>query len=58
MQHIDAGYAGDARTILDVVAGTAVALLVTLGVSGSAYQLVAPGGWLPRLFDRSLAGGL
>ncbi len=37
--------------------GFAVAVLVMLGIGGTVYKLVAPGGWLAQLFGRSMAGG-
>jgi len=40
------------------VLGLAVAALVMLGVGGTIYHLVAPGGWIAQLFGRSLAGGM
>jgi hypothetical protein len=50
--------ASDTSAFFQAIAGLAVALLVMLGVGGTAFQLVAPGGWLASLFDRSLAGGM
>ncbi len=38
--------------------GFAIAALVMIGVGGTVYHLVAPGGWLAQLFGRSLAGGM
>ena len=48
----------DTRAFLHAIAGFAVAALVMLGVGGSVYHLVAPGGGLAQVFNRSLAGGL
>lgn len=48
----------DTSAFFQSLAGFAIAALVMVGVGGSVYHLVAPGGWLARLFGRSLAGGL
>jgi len=48
----------DSGILFRAIGGFATAVLVTLGVGGTVYQLVAPGGWLAKLFGRSLAGGL
>jgi len=40
------------------LAGFAIAALVMLGVGGTVYHLLAPGGWLAQLFGRNLAGGM
>ncbi len=40
------------------LAGFAVAVLVGVGVGGTAYRLASPGGWLSQLFGRSLPGSL
>src|SRR5215475_6780294 len=49
---------GEVATLLQAVAGFAVATLVMLGVGGTVYNLVAPGGWLAGVFGRNLAGGM
>ena len=48
----------DTAAFFQAIAGFAVAALVMLGVGGTAYHFVAPGGWLAGLCERSLAGGL
>jgi len=49
---------GELALLLEALAGFAVATLVMLGIGGSVYKLVAPGGWLAGVFGRSLAGGM
>ena len=49
---------GELATLLQALAGFAVATLVMGGVGGTVYNLVAPGGWLAGVFGRSLAGGM
>lgn len=49
---------GDLALLLEALAGFAVATLVMLGVAGTAYNLVAPGGWLAGVFGRNLSGGM
>lgn len=49
---------GDLAHLLQAIAGFAVATLVMLGVGGTVYNLVAPGGWLAGVFGRNLAGGM
>ena len=56
-KHVSAG-SGDTAAFFQAIAGFAIAVLVMLGVGGTVYNLVAPGGWLAQLFGRSLAGGL
>lgn len=58
MEHIRSKPLGETRTFLQALAGFAIAVLVMLGVGGTAYYLVAPGGWIAGVFGRSLAGGL
>jgi hypothetical protein len=58
MEHVSARPASDTRAFLQAIVGFAIAALVTLGASGTVYNLVAPGGWLAQVFSRSLAGGL
>lgn len=48
----------DAGAFLQALLGFAIAALVMIGVGGTIYHLVAPGGWLAQLFGRSIAGGL
>ena len=49
---------GDASLLLQAFTGLAVALLVMLGVGGTLYKFLAPGGLLAQVFARSVAGGL
>jgi hypothetical protein len=58
MEHVRYKPASDASAFFQAIAGFAVAALVMLGVGGTVYNLVAPGGWLAQAFGRSLAGGL
>ena len=58
MEHVKHKPLGDLALLLQALAGFAVATLVMLGVGGTAYNLVAPGGWLAGVFGRSLAGGM
>ena len=48
----------DTSQFFQALAGFAIAVLVMVGVSGTLYNLIAPGGWFAQLFGRSLAGGL
>ena len=50
--------AGEAARLLQALCGAALGLLITLGVVGSLYKLVAPEGWGAQLFGRGLAGGV
>jgi hypothetical protein len=50
--------AGDLRALLRVLTGFALAGLVILGVGGTVYHFIAPGGLLAQLFSRSAAGGM
>lgn len=50
--------ASDTSLFLQSLIGFAIAALVMVGVGGTVYHLVAPGGWLAQLFGRSLAGGM
>ena len=58
MEHISARPVSDSSAFFQAVVGFATAALVTLGATGTVYNLVAPGGWLAQVFSRSLAGGL
>jgi len=51
-------HAGDSAGFLQALAGFSVAGLVAIGVGGSLYKLIAPGGWIGEVFGRSVAGGL
>jgi protein-S-isoprenylcysteine O-methyltransferase Ste14 len=50
-------YASDTSIFFNSLAGFAVAVLVMLGIGGTVYKLVTPGGWLAQFFGRSVAGG-
>ena len=47
----------DTSVFFQALAGFAISVLVMLGIGGTVYKLVSPGGWLANLFGRSLAGG-
>jgi hypothetical protein len=47
----------DTSGFFRALAGFAIAVLVMVGIGGTVYKLVAPGGWLAQLFGRSVAGG-
>jgi hypothetical protein len=48
----------DTSVFFRALAGFAVAVLVGVGVGGTAYKLAAPGGWLAQIFGRSLPGSI
>jgi hypothetical protein len=48
----------DTSVFFQALAGFAIAVLVMLGIGGTVYKLVTPGGWLAQLFGRGMAGGL
>jgi hypothetical protein len=50
--------ASDTSVFFRSLAGFAIAVLVMVGIGGSVYKLVAPGGWLAQLFGRSFASGM
>jgi hypothetical protein len=50
--------AGEGARLLQALRGAALGLLITLGVAGSLYKVIAPEGWGSQLFGRGLAGGL
>lgn len=58
MQPAKLKHASDSSQFLQAIVGFAVAALVMLGVGGTVYRMIAPGGWMAQLFERSLAGGL
>jgi protein-S-isoprenylcysteine O-methyltransferase Ste14 len=58
MEHVRTKPVSDTSAFFQAIVGFAVAALVMLGVGGTVYRLVAPGGWLAQLFGRSLAGGM
>ena len=50
-------HSSDAAVFFQGLAGFAIAALVMLGIGGTIYKLVVPGGWISQLFGRSMAGG-
>ncbi len=58
MQQAKLKHTSDTSVFFQSLAGFAIALLVMLGVGGTVYNLIAPGGWFAQIFGRSLAGGL
>lgn len=58
MEHVRVKHVSDTSAFFQAIVGFAIAVLVMLGVGGTVYQLVAPGGWLAQVFGRSLAGGM
>ena len=38
--------------------GFAVLVLLLVGLSGTIYKMLAPGGWIAQLFGRSISAGL
>lgn len=50
-------HASDTSVFFQALAGFAISVLVMLGIGGTVYKLVGPGGWLAQLFGRSIAGG-
>jgi len=58
MEHVRVKHVSDTSVFFQAVAGFAIAVLVMLGVGGTVYHLVAPGGWLAQAFGRSVAGGM
>jgi len=47
----------DALVLLQMIAGFAIVALVMLGVGGTLYKVMAPGGWLANFLGSSIAGG-
>lgn len=58
MENVRLKPVSDTAAFFQALAGFAIAALVMLGVGGTVYHLVAPGGWLAQVFGRSLAGGM
>lgn len=56
--HSKGRHASDASLFFQSLLGFVIAALVMLGVGGTVYHLVTPGGWIAQLFGRSLAGGM
>jgi hypothetical protein len=49
--------ASDATVFLQMLAGFAIVALVMLGVGGTLYKLMAPGGWMTQFLGSNFAGG-
>lgn len=58
MEHAKLTSLSDNSIFFRALAGFAMAVLVGVGVGGTAYKLAAPGGWLAHLFGGSLPGSL
>ncbi len=58
MQNAKLKHVSDTSEFFQALAGFAIAALVMLGVGGTVYNLIAPGGWFAQVFGRSLVGGL
>jgi hypothetical protein len=58
MEHVKLKPQSDTSAFFHLLAGFAVAALVMLGVGGTVYRLVAPGGWLAGAFGLGFAGGM
>jgi len=58
MQNANLKHVSDTSAFFQALAGFAIAALVMVGVGGTVYNLISPGGWFAQLFGRSLAGGL
>lgn len=56
--HTKAKHVSDTSAFFQALVGFAIAALVMVGVGGTVYNLIAPGGWFAQVFNRSLAGGL
>ena len=50
MEHVRTKPVSDTSAFFQAIVGFAVAALVMLGVGGTVYHLVAPGGWLAQIF--------
>ena len=48
----------DFAVLVRALVGFAVATLVMLGIGGTVYNMVVPGGWLAGVFGRNLASGV
>ena len=57
MQQARTKHLNDTSAFFHAIAGVAVAALVMLGIGGTVYNLIVPGGWLAQAFERSVAGG-
>lgn len=54
----DLRHAGDIGGFFQALVSFGVAGLVMLGIGGTVYKLVVPGGPIAEVFGRSVAGGL
>jgi len=48
----------DTSVFFRALAGIAMAILVGVGIGGTAYKLAGPGGWLAHLFGQGVPRGL
>ena len=58
MERVTFTLPSDTGVFFRALASFAVAVLVGLGIGGTAYKLAAPDGWLARLFGHSLPGSV
>jgi hypothetical protein len=58
MEQVRTKHLSDTSAFFHAIGGLMIAALVMLGVGGTVYNLVSPGGWLAHAFGRSLAGGM
>jgi hypothetical protein len=58
MEHVRLKPLSETLAFLQALTGFAIAVLVMLGIGGTVYYLVAPGGLVAGVFGRSLAGGM
>lgn len=58
MEHAKFTSLSDSSIFFRALGGFAMAVLVGVGVGGTAYRLAIPGGWLAQLFGRSFPGSL
>jgi len=58
MQNAKLKHVSDTSAFFQALVGFAIAALVMVGVGGTVYNLISPGGWFAQMFGRSLAGGL
>lgn len=54
MEHVQRKH--DSHLIAETVAGFSILAFVMLGVGMTVYRLIAPDGWMARLFGHSLSG--
>ena len=58
MERVTFAPPSDTGIFVRTLAGFVVAVLVGLGVGGTAYKLAAPDGWIAQLFGHSLPGSV